>query len=344
MIKYIYLRNAKSGGAQKYAEVLVSEVRKSNEVFYVETAQGVFNNEGRLVKKYSVIILFRSIERYFYLLRIVPVKVLIPYQVIPFEMFFLSSKVSIMIRNMEPFLSKGKYNFKNRFRNAIIKRWTLLSCYKADDIVCVARHVRDYFVSLNIISESKIRIVPHGLTLLEVDSKRVTDLSEYSFNEQNFILSVGSGLPYRGLEDLLNIAKNIPWVDFVWAGSFMDSQYEKFINTCLRENKVNNVYFIGLVTRKEVLNLMKVSSLYLATSRVEACPNTAIEASQMRCKIVATEIAAHREFLNGAAAFYPPENVLVAKDLILQALSSHRNTLEPVKLGSMSDSVKEFIK
>jgi hypothetical protein len=222
--------------------------------------------------------------------------VYVPYQVLPLTFWFTKTMNVVMVRNLEPFEHwRFNYSPKNRLRNIALSLLTFLSVTVSNKVICVAKHVSK---RLWYVRNSKKVVIQHGINFEEYE--------HINFDHDKLTaLIVGSGLPYRGLEDILNISslEVKERYRFIWLGDFYDSRYEQRIKKLIRSSEID-FQQTGNVSRGEVLSYISASDIYIASSRVEACPNTALEALSLGAKILAFETPSHLEFFPSSTPFY----------------------------------------
>lgn len=301
---YIYFRNAVSGGAVKYMKSCIRYVISKNKTdvfFEFGKAFDWKDNVLNSIQFRETFFPLRQARRFLWLRKKSVRIVFIPYQIVPLIFWFTNKRLITMVRNMEPFSHTNfRYSTFNYLRNSALYYLTLASIYRSSQVICVAEHVKSMLVSRGI-PASKLIVIKHGAN----DNRIVPVRDINSFSSKKMCLIVGSGLPYRGLEDILQIEASeiVDNYRFVWVGEFLDKEYQRSILSLKERSKID-VEFVGSLPHTEVLGLMKNTDVYLASSRIEACPNTALEALDMRCKIIAFETEAHYEFFNQAAIYY----------------------------------------
>ena len=260
-------------------------------------------------------------------------RVYIPYQVIPINFWMTQHDVTIMIRNMEPFFHWNyRYTTNSRLRNIALYLLSRVSLLRCNRVICVGQHVADRIGPF--LSRKPHAIIPHGVDVPTSSSAKNT--------ECGLALIVGSGLPYRGLEDVLLLKNNkiLNYFRFQWSGSFLDTKYKAKIRS-LKKNTHINFTELGHIPLDQVLDCMRRCEIYIATSQVEACPNTALEAMSVGALIIASDTPAHREFLPPSTMFYEPGN----PDSLESCLLTVRNREVPrkVKLTTWSETMEKTL-
>jgi glycosyltransferase involved in cell wall biosynthesis len=86
---------------------------------------------------------------------------------------------------------------------------------------------------------------------------------------------------------------------------------------------------------EEIVAAYRAAGVVVAPSRFEGFGLTPMEGLAMGAPVVASDIPAHREFLDGAVRFFPPEDpVALARELT--AALGHRSAVPPVRLSALS--------
>jgi glycosyltransferase involved in cell wall biosynthesis len=130
-----------------------------------------------------------------------------------------------------------------------------------------------------------------------------------------FILSVGSLLPYRRAEDIIeafsaHLSPLIPNLHLVFAGDSNEGAYKAYLRQKVRESAdPDKIRFLGNVPPQSLPALYRGAMCYVASSEIEACPNSVIEALASSCPIVAGKTPPLPEILGDSAIFYEPRNV-----------------------------------
>ena len=130
----------------------------------------------------------------------------------------------------------------------------------------------------NFVSEEKFHQVPEHLRALyfkkyQLDPKRFT------------VLSVGQLQRRKGIFDLLEIAKQMPEIQFVWAGGLsfgtMTDGYRQIKQVL--DNPPENIRFLGIVPREQMNELYNLADVMFLPSFEELFPMAVLEA--MNCKV-----------------------------------------------------------
>jgi glycosyltransferase involved in cell wall biosynthesis len=267
-------------------------------------------NIPRIVREHNIDILF------------------VPYQV---GLFKTSAKHILMLRNMEPFLSRSfRYSFKTWLRNYILKYLSINSLKKADRLIAVSEHVKDFAVDELNIPSSKIRRIYHGRDLyFRPDGDKTADLKLLTENgvEGDFILTCGSLLPYRRCEDVIEAFSSLEKdvrkdIKLVIAGSGTDPWYSRLIDNLIqRLGCPGQILMVGHVPQNVMQALYRQCLVCIIASEIEACPNIAIEAMSTGCVIVSSDSPPLPEIFNGCSIEFRKRDIEDLRDKIHLSLT-----------------------
>lgn len=119
---------------------------------------------------------------------------------------------------------------------------------------------------------------------------------------EHFYLSVGSVLPHKNFEYVLELAKKNPSLSFVVAGK-KHERYEKF----LAENRVENCFFTGYADDGQLAWLYRHCEGFLLPSLYEGFGIPPLEAVACGCrKIFLSDIPVFREVYGDSAIYFDP--------------------------------------
>jgi glycosyltransferase involved in cell wall biosynthesis len=231
----------------------------------------------------------------------------------------------VMVRNMEPLLTPFAGNrILDRLKNVARRLAARRACDRADRVIAVSDHVRDFLVARWGIPDARIGTVPHGI---ESPPSPLRPASLRALGDRRFIFSMGSIRPARGLIDLIEalgagtIASDI---DLVFAGK-VDAGAEHYWNTLLatasRRGISNRVHWAGQLGPQEISWCFTNARLFVMTSRAEACPNTVLEALAHGSFSVSGDNAPMPEFFRDCALYYRNGDSASLATTLSQALS-----------------------
>ncbi len=230
---------------------------------------------------------------------------------VPVERFFPyeNAPVVTMLQNMEPFVCPFSGNppfekIKNCFRITNSRK----ALRSSDRIIAISEFVRNYLITHLHIDSHKIGLVYHGIDKHIAQPKKPDSIPETC---DKFLFTAGSIRPARGLEDVLEslrylVIQNVN-VSLVVAGNADRAMldYQRRLKHWLNENNLlSNVIWAGSLDESEMAWCYQNCTAFIMTSRVEACPNIALEAMAYGCICVSTETRPMPEIFGDAAIYY----------------------------------------
>ncbi len=240
-----------------------------------------------------------------------------------------SAKSVLMLRNMEPFFhQRYDYSWNTRLRNRILKRLTIRSTKSADHVIAVSEYVRQLLVGPLGLDPDRVSRIYHGRDPFFSESIDDADVKSAlrDIGIQNpFLLTCGSLLPYRRVEDVIlaydRLAKRDKRpLDLVIAGDGADNRYKQKLRKLASESESSNqILFAGHVSRRHIRTLYRNAEAVVLATEIEACPNIAIEAMAAGSMIVASDSDPLPEIIGADnARFYEKRNIDELTELLRQ--------------------------
>jgi glycosyltransferase involved in cell wall biosynthesis len=235
--------------------------------------------------------------------------------------------VVTMVRNMEPLVMPFSGNpVSERFKNIGRLLAARRACRRANRVIAVSNYVKNWLVRKWNIKEQEIGVVYHG-----VDPKSYIGGSSesivVSMESSPFLFTAGSIRPGRGLEDIimalaiLDTGKPV----HLGIGGDVDRRMEAH---CIRLKKMavhlgiaERIHWLGKLNNAQMAWCYSHCEAFVMTSRVEACPNIALEAMSNGCITVASQNPPLPEFFAESAFYYPPKDAIGLAQAIGEALS-----------------------
>ena len=113
------------------------------------------------------------------------------------------------------------------------------------------------------------------------------------------VLGAGQVQTRKGVLDFVNVAKEMPDVQFVWAGGFsfgrITDGYEELKK--LQENPPKNCKFLGIVPREEMVDLYNMADVLFVPSYNELFPMTILEAVNLHVPLVLRDLDLYKDIL-----------------------------------------------
>lgn len=217
-----------------------------------------------------------------------------------------------MIRNMEPLLMPwGDNRLVDAAKNLLRAYSARSACRKASRVIAVSHFVKDFLTKSWQIPAEKIGVVSHGVH----DPLGGENLSRPAgLNPEwagNFLFTAGSIRPYRGLEDIIGALGWLaargwrPPLVIAGAASRSTLSYQRKIEVlAVKQGVAEQIFWAGHLPAAEMSWCFYHSKIFLMTSRIEACPNIALEAMSHGCLCLSADNPPLPEFFGEAAIFY----------------------------------------
>jgi glycogen(starch) synthase len=219
----------------------------------------------------------------------------------------------VMVRNMEPLTVPFDGNtWVESLRNLARARVAGAACRRASRVIAVSQHVRRFLLHSWHVPPERVGVVYHGISPAGPGpGSRPVALEGRS----RFLFTAGSIRPARGLEDAIAalpaVLRQNPGQSLVIAGAADASgkPYAARMVRLARDLGVDGaVTWAGQLTPEEMAWAYHHCDAFIVTSRVEACPNVALEAMSHGARIVSTSQDPMPEFFGQAAAYYTPRD------------------------------------
>ena len=219
---------------------------------------------------------------------------------------------TIMVRNMEPILVPFKGNsVKVCLKNIARYVSALRACKCARRIIVVSNHVHDFLVKKWKIDPMRVGVVYHGVDSCSNFSYANPPKILNRHKISSFIFTAGSIRPARGLEDLIKAMSVLEDrhkdLSLIIAGD-TDSETGSYMRHLIKLAKSlgvsERILWAGQLSESEMNWCYRNCSSFIMTSRVEACPNVALEAMGHSCLIVSTTQPPMPEIFENAAIYY----------------------------------------
>ena len=233
---------------------------------------------------------------------------------IPLERYlkFENIPVVTMVRNMEPLLSPERpTQISERLR-----RWAQtfeagIAVKRSMRVIAVSEFVKDFIIKKWGVPPDKMEVVYFGADSSVNGSCCRPELLPEDW-DGNFLFTAGTIEIYRGLEDLIIAmeyvtAKN-PALKLVIAGEprKIMEDYRNKLKEIIKTKKLSkNILWTGNLNDAEMRWCFRHCAAFVMTTRVEACPNTALEALSNGCISIAADNPPLPEVFHNSASYYP---------------------------------------
>lgn len=178
-------------------------------------------------------------------------------------------------------------------RNPVMRFFLTPALKKAKAIVAVGSEIAKEVTEL---SGCNVQVIPNGVDSLPEDENHEPSIPLDS--DKFFILSVGSVIPRKKLDVILNALPEIPDAVLLVAGRLNDEKFKAQLADIIeRKSLRGRVRFLGSVSPREIQMLMKKVPVFVTASEYEGMPNAVLEALASGCIVIASDIPQHREIV-----------------------------------------------
>jgi len=255
----------------------------------------------------------------------------------PVERYIEFRRVPVvnMVRNMEPFMPNMKGDpMQEKFKRTIQRKLTFNSVNWANRTIAVSGFVKDYLTDKLRVAESKVSQVYHGITQQPTSIFKRPPSIPNGWDD-GFLFTCGSIRPARGLEDALKALSVLKMhklkLRLVIAGKTVAGmrkyrkRLEKFV---LSRGLMDSICWAGNLNDDEMSWSFANCRLFVMTSRIEACPNIALEAMSHGAVSIAADNPPLPEIFSECAIYYEPGNSHSLAEAIVNrmALNSSEQT------------------
>lgn len=240
----------------------------------------------------------------------------------------------------------------------IVQKLFKLVSGRADAFSFVSEKAKEYYSSIN----PKILEKPHIVIQSPIDMERFSPGFANLFSkDQVNILTVGYLNANKGFETLIEavniVNKENLKAKFYIVGPVLKSQeaYKQKLEDLIKKYNIKNIEFLGL--RKDVVELLRSSDLYICSSYFEGSPIAVWEALSTATPILSSDVGDTRIILekNGCGMVVPIKDIdamanalinLISDEKLRKSLSENsREVAEGLfSLGSIAESYKSFYK
>lgn len=215
-----------------------------------------------------------------------------------------------MVRNMMPATCSYSAHYWDSVKNWARFVQMRRAVQKSSRVIAVSHFVGDYLSSKLGVSPGRIGVVYHGT---ESSPTRILEKPPSIPHDWRgrFAFVAGSIYPYRGLEDLISAWVRIgdtelcPFVVIAGFVGYGMQRYYDQLRALIRDRGLDSrIRFVGPLTKTQMTWCYRNCAAFVMTSRVEACPNIALEAMVHGCMCVSTDKPPMPEVFGDVARYY----------------------------------------
>ncbi len=248
----------------------------------------------------------------------------------------------VMLRNMEPLVFPLAGNSLVEGGKNLARAWAARrACRRADRVIAVSGYVKNFLEQKWRLPAEKLDVVFHGVDAPANEMARPRALASL---DAPFVFAAGSIRPARGLEDVIQavsiLRDQAVAIRVVIAGdtrgAHFETHYRKMMSLADRLSVSALITWAGQLDPKEMAWCYQHARIFAMTSRVEACPNTSLEAMSHGCLCVSTDSPPMPEFFGKAALFYSAGDARGLANRIHDLLSASHAEAERLSAAAIS--------
>lgn len=196
-----------------------------------------------------------------------------------------------------------------KWMETILYKYVVSFYKRMDHLVVVNPVFIDELIKYGI-SKEDITYIPNFVSKEDFYPYSLADKSQLrkkkGFSAEKFIVfGAGQVQERKGIRDFVQLAKEMPEVQFVWAGGFsfgkITDGYEEYKK--MMEHPPENLYFTGIIDRKEMLEYYNIADLFLLPSYDELFPMCILESFACHTPVVLRDLPLYKPVLDG---YYSP--------------------------------------
>jgi glycosyltransferase involved in cell wall biosynthesis len=223
-----------------------------------------------------------------------------------------------MIQSMLPMVMPfGGNGWKDIVKNVVRARLTRTACERASRVIAISNYVKEFLIDRWHIAPARIGMVYHGVNPPPGAGAMKQPVGVPGEWRGEFLFTAGSMHPYRALDDVIKAmavlaSRGIHPPLVIAGGADLDPTQLPYLR---RMQKLAGnlgvqaqIAWTGHLAGEEMAWCYAHCRLFLMTSRVEACPNIALEAMSYGAFCLAADNPPLPEFFQDAAVYYRPKS------------------------------------
>jgi glycosyltransferase involved in cell wall biosynthesis len=182
------------------------------------------------------------------------------------------------------------------------------------NILTVSKFSKNEILNHFKINSDKVQIVYNGVSEFEECQKRM------NFEEKEYILVVGSLDKRKNISSVIEAFKllNNKELKLVIVGA----QNKDVFNSAINDFESENVLFLTDITDSELCSLYKNAVCYINVSLYEGFGLPVLEAMNLNCPVILSDIQVFRELYDGLAIFVNPNDIVEIKNALEEILDN----------------------
>jgi glycosyltransferase involved in cell wall biosynthesis len=236
-----------------------------------------------------------------------------------------------MVQSMLPMvLPYGGNGWLDIAKNLVRARLTRTACERANRVIAISNYVKEFLIDHWHIAPGRIGMVYHGVNPPPVAETLRIPAGIFPDWSGTFLFTAGSMHPYRALDDVINAmavlaSRGIRPPLVIAGGVDLDPSQLPYLlgmkKLAIKLGVDSQIAWVGHLDRAEMSWCYSHCQMFLMTSRVEACPNIALEAMSHGAFCLAADNPPLPEFFQKAAIYYRPKSGEALAETICEGLA-----------------------
>jgi glycosyltransferase involved in cell wall biosynthesis len=247
-----------------------------------------------------------------------------------------------MVQSMLPLVMPfGGNGWLDIAKNLVRARLIRTACERANRVIAISNYVKEFLINRWHIAPDRIGMVYHGVNLPPAPDSMTMPAGVPEAWRDTFLFTAGSMHPYRALDDVIKAmavlaAKEIRPPLVIAGGVDLDPTQRPYLlrmkNLAEKLGVNSQIAWVGHLDKAEMSWCYSHCQMFLMTSRVEACPNIALEAMSHGAFCLAADNPPLPEFFQKAALYYRPKCEPALAQAITSALNYSPEAAELMRL------------
>ncbi len=174
--------------------------------------------------------------------------------------------------------------------------------FKIDRFIAVSNSAKEYFTHRFKVSEDKIRTIPNGIDVINIQGKQI-DRRKFNLSNDDYIfINVASitkvKMQHLQIDAMADLVKEFPQFKLLLAGSILEPIYYSDLKKKVKiKGLQDNVKFLENQTRQEVAGLLQMSDCFILPSIIEGWSNAVMEAMYYRKPMILSDVGSARDVI-----------------------------------------------
>lgn len=273
-----------------------------------------------------------------------------------FDLLFCASLISpwlykkniITIHDAAPFA----YKKENGLLGKIFWRLNLFFARRALSIITVSEFSKKELMDRLKIPADKIKIIGNALPEYIKEENKKEDANKEEITEdkkekekielpsQPYLISVGNARPRKNLEILPLAQKILKERGFNFKICLV-GKMDKYMNEFKQKNIDNSdIIFTSFVSEADKNHLISQAFALIFPSRYEGFGLPILEANNLNCPLICSDIPAFREIAQNSALYFNPDSASELAERIIELLKNHDKKIKLLETGK--ENIKRF--